>query len=285
MKRVLLYLDTNKIANPFDMLLAVDADYDVVLPYSGINEGNVEYIVQNSVFARGEEGLRNTVIMLGGKLDEAEILFNKLKRIMRDPFRVSVVLDPGGACTTAASVVAEIEKESGGVRGKKITILAGTGPIGQVCALLLRNLGARVRITSRDEKKARSVASRLSDKTVGIVEGVKGESKEDRIMACAGSEVVIATGAIGAQLLDLEDLKDARIVADVNAVQPYGIGGMKAHGGESGNAKLIGPCEIGDLKNRVEMEILKRATQEVKFYDYNDALTTARELLRGGATG
>ena len=39
-KKVLIYLDTEKHANPFDILIAVDAGYDFVFPYSGVSEND-----------------------------------------------------------------------------------------------------------------------------------------------------------------------------------------------------------------------------------------------------
>lgn len=285
-KKVLLYLDTNKVANPFDLLLAMDADYDAVIPYTNIGEENVDYIAQNSMFARDGEGLKNTAILVGGSLDESEKVFQKLKRTLRAPFQMSVVWDPNGACTTAAATIAKIERLAGpaGLRGKNVTILAGTGPIGQISALLLRNLGAHVTITSRTKDKAGKIAAKLSDDVRGKVKGIAGPMPADRLEACKGADVILATGAIGAQLLDSESLSKLKpaIIADVNAVQPYGIEDIKPDmdGTVVKGAKALGPCAIGDLKNKVEKEILKKALVETKPYDYNDALMLSREFAR-----
>lgn len=284
MKKVLLYLDTNKVANPFDILLAMDADYDAVLPYAGVTEENVDYLIQNTIFAREKEGLRNTAILVGGDLEVSERVFQKLKRMLRHPFQMSVIWDPSGACTTAAATVAKIEKLAGSLRGKKVTILAGTGPIGQISALLLRNLGAQVTITSRAKEKANKVAHKLSDDIRGKVTGLPGPTPNERCAACKDAQIVLSTGAAGAQLLDSESLSKLKpeIVADVNAIQPYGLEGVMPdmNGEKVGSAKGIGSCAIGDLKNALEKELLRRALMETKFYDYNDALMLARELTK-----
>ncbi len=286
-KKVFFYFDTNKVANPFDLLLALDADYDIVLPYAGVTEENVEYIINNSIFARDKEGLKNTVIMVGGDLDASERIFQKLKRMLRPPFQMSVVLDPSGACTTAAATIAKIEKLAGGangIRGKSVTILAGTGPVGQISAILLRNLGAHVTITSRSKDKAAKVASKLSDEVRGKVKGAQGNLTNERCESCKDASIILATGAIGAQLLDSESLKKLKpgIIADINAVQPYGIEDIKLDmDGETLNgAKALGACAIGDLKNLVEKRILKKALEETRFFDYNDAFMLARELTK-----
>ncbi len=284
MKKALLYLDTNKVANPFDLLLALDADYDAVIPYAGVTADNVDYIIHNAMFARDEEGLRNTVIMVGSDLDGSEKIFQKLKRMLRDPFSMSVIFDPNGACTTAAATIAKIEKLAGSLKGKKVTILAGTGPIGQISALLLRNLGAEVTITSRTKDKATKIANKLSDDVRGKVTGAQGMNVSERAAACKDADIILATGAKATQLMDSETLSklSPKIVADVNAIQPYGIESIKPDmdGDRIGGAKGLGPCAIGDLKNLVEKKMLKRALQEIKFYDYNDSLILARELSK-----
>jgi methylene-tetrahydromethanopterin dehydrogenase len=283
MKKVLLYLDTNRFANPFDLLLALDTDFDSVLPYDNITEENVDSIIHNAVFARGSEGARNTVILLGGDLEIAERIFQKLRRLMRPPFQMPVIFDPSGACTTSAAIVAKIEKLASGVRGKKVTILAGTGPIGQISAILFRNLGAQVTITSRTKEKATRIAGKLSDDIRGKVIGKQGATPDGRREACEGANIILATGTLGAQLMDSETLKKLKpsVIADVNAVQPYGIEDVKPDmDGDSVNgAKGLGAFAIGVLKNKTEKELLKRALGEVKFYDYNDALAIARELI------
>lgn len=284
MKRVLLYLDTNKLANPFDLLLALDAGFDAVLPYESITEENVDTIIHNAVFARGSEGARSTVVLLGGDLESAEKVFQKLRRLMRLPFQMPAIFDPSGACTTSAAIVAKIEKMAGGVRGKKVTILAGTGPIGQISAVMFMNLGAQVTITSRTKEKAAKIAGKLSDNIRGKVIGVQGVTPNERCEACEGADIILATGTLGAQLMDSETLKKLKpsVVADVNAVQPYGIEDVKPDmDGDSVNgAKGLGAFAIGVLKNKTEKELLKRALGEAKFYDYNDALAIARELIK-----
>jgi len=184
MKKALIYLDTNKVANPFDILLALDADYDAVIPYANVTEENVDYIVHNSIFARGDEGRASTVFFVGGNMSDSEKVFRKLRRILRDSYQMSVVWDPNGACTTAAAMVAKIEKHVGSVKGKSAVVLAGTGPIGQISAMLLRNLGADVTITSRTKDKAIKTAHALSDDVRGKVHGVIGSTSLERFDAC-----------------------------------------------------------------------------------------------------
>ena len=199
-------------------------------------------------------------------------------------FKLSVIWDPNGACTTAAATVAKIEALAGNLRGKNVTILAGTGPIGQISAILLRNLGANVTITSRTREKAGKIANKLSDDVRGKVIGLQGQTPSERCDACKEAQIILSTGAAGAQLLDSESLAKLKpeLIADVNAIQPYGIDGIKPDmEGESLNgAKALGSCAIGDLKNLIEKEMLKKSLEENKFFDYNDCLLLAREMSR-----
>jgi len=282
-KRVLVYLDTDKFANPFDLILALDAGFDSVLPYAGVTPDNCASIIQNATFPRSPEENKSTVVYIGGKVTEAEKLFHQVQQVMRTSGKLSTIFDPSGACTTAAAAVAKIEKLAGGLRGKKVTVLAGTGPIGQICAILFRNLGAQVTITSRTKEKATKVANKLSDDVRGKVIGMQASTNDARAKACEGADVVMATGMLAVQLLDSASLKKVapKVAADVNVVAPYGIEDAEPElsGDEKNGIKLLGGIDIGVLKNNVEKELLRRATEDVKFYDYNDALIVARELL------
>ncbi|MBN2517560.1 MAG: hypothetical protein JXB14_01820 [Candidatus Altiarchaeota archaeon] len=287
MKKVLVYLDTAKLANPFDLLVALDNGFDHVLPYQGITAENCEQILQNARFPRGPEGAKSTVFLIGGDLEEAEGIFQKSRQIIRPPFQSSVILDPNGACTTASALVAKTEKLLGGARGRKVTILAGTGPIGSIATILFRNLGAQVTITSRTREKATQAAKKLSDDIRGDVTGMQAATPEERIKACESADAIVSTGTLGVQLLDSECLKKIKpkVVVDVNVVPPYGIEDVKPEmdGDDiNGGIKALGGLGIGKLKNKIEAELLNKATKDIRFYDYNDALLIARDLNKAG---
>src|SRR2546427_6566283 len=68
---------------------------------------------------------------------------------MFKPFTVSAMLDSNGSNTTAVAAVAKMVKAVGDVRGKRVLIVAGTGPVGIRAAGLFAKAGADVCITSR----------------------------------------------------------------------------------------------------------------------------------------
>src|SRR5207245_8679186 len=65
------------------------------------------------------------------------------------PFRVSLMLDSNGSNTTAVAAVEKMVQAVGDVRGQRVLIIAGTGPVGIRAAGLFARAGAEVVITSR----------------------------------------------------------------------------------------------------------------------------------------
>src|SRR5258708_36540536 len=84
---------------------------------------------------------------------------------MVPPFEVSVFVDPSGAFTTAAAMVAAVEqhlKQSHGtdLKDKSVMIFGGSGPVGAAAAVLASQAGARGGIVGReDTTRARSTAA------------------------------------------------------------------------------------------------------------------------------
>ena len=57
MKDILVYLGTDKHPNPYDILFAHDTGFDVILPYNNVKEDEITALIQDCMFARGEEGV------------------------------------------------------------------------------------------------------------------------------------------------------------------------------------------------------------------------------------
>src|SRR5256885_14448370 len=69
---------------------------------------------------------------------------------MFKPFSVSAMLDSNGSNTTAVAAVAKMVQAAGGeMRGKRVLIVAGTGPGGIRAAGLFAKAGAGGCLTSR----------------------------------------------------------------------------------------------------------------------------------------
>ena len=59
--------------SPFDVNMAVDAGYQTVVPYSGVDRENVSALVQDAMFSRPPNSFASTGVFIGGNdVEEAE---------------------------------------------------------------------------------------------------------------------------------------------------------------------------------------------------------------------
>ena len=172
-----------------------------------------------------------------------------------------------------------LEKGFGTLEGKNVTVLAGTGPVGQTAARIYASEKANVIITSRTMAKGQAVADKIN-KEVGAerVKVVEVTKPEQTAVAVKDAEIILSAGAGGIQLLSPEDLKKAKkckIVADINAIKPVGVEGL----GSNDDGKEfkpgvfgIGALAIGKLKIKIETDMIKRATEAPQgLFDYSIA--------------
>jgi len=294
-KPVIIFVDTDKHASPFDILTAVDLFPEVhILTYSNVAPEDSKRIIQDAMFPRGPDGAKRTKLFIGGQdFEKATQIVEIAKKSMFPPFELAIIVDPRGAYTTASAAVARmlltsIESGLGDFKGKTITVLAGTGPVGQVSSHLYAVEGANVVVTSRDLARSTSVATRINEEAGGkLACGVKASTPDEVGEAIRGSDMILAAGAAGVALLPLNVLKEygkhCRVVADINAVPPLGVEGLK-----STDDKVeflpgvwgIGALSIGTFKNKVEAQLLKRAVEAPKgIFDYRTAYEIAKSIV------
>ena len=294
-KKVFIFLDTDKHASPFDILTTIDVFPDAtILKYESVTAEDAEKIVYDAMFPRGPEGAKHTKIFINGRdFKMVNEILERAKKCMFSPFELSVVVDPRGAYTTASAAVAKtlelsIEKGFGGLEGKNVTILAGTGPVGQTAARLYASEKANVVVTSRELQKASSVAVKINEELEEErARGVEAQTPDEVGKAIANADIILSAGAAGTQLLPMDVLREygkkCRIVADINAIPPLGVEGLKskAEGEEFlPNIFGIGALTIGKLKNKVEVELIRRAAEEPKgIFDYKMAYEIAKKLV------
>ena len=110
-KHILHMLTPLKHMSPFDVNMALDAGFDAVVPYVGVSLGEVTGLVQDAIFSRPPDAGVDTGIFIAGKdVSLALDMFDAAKKAMVPPFQVSVFADPAGSFTTAAAMVAKVEK-------------------------------------------------------------------------------------------------------------------------------------------------------------------------------
>ena len=278
MKKLLFQLDTDPHAAVFDTVVGYDGGADHVIGHGGCSPENVTSLVEGAIFTRAPKDKKFTALFIGGSdMAAGEKLFTAVQKVFFADFRVSVMLDSNGSNTTAAAGVAKL-LSSGNLSGKKAVVLAGTGPVGRRAALMLANEGAEVSLTSR--KMAKAIQACKDDKeSFGVdIKPIEAVDNDARGKAIEDAQIVFATGAAGAQLLNKEHWQDnpsIQLMADANATPPLGIEGTDMMDrGEDRNGKIIwGAIGFGTLKLA-----LHRACIE-KLFERNDQVFDAQEIF------
>jgi hypothetical protein len=256
-KKVFIFMDTDKHASPFDILTTMDAFPEAtILKYENVTAEDADKILYDAMFPRGPEGAKHTKVFINGRdFDLANQISDRLRKSMFPPFELSIIIDPRGAYTTASAAVAKtlkvsLEKGLGTLENKEVTVLAGTGPVGQTAARLYASEKARVVVTSRTFQRASSVAAKINEEFKSeIVRGFEAQTSEDIRKAIANAEIILSAGAAGTELLPLDVLKESgkrcKIVADINAIPPLGVEGLDSS--IDGKEMMPGVFGIGEI--------------------------------------
>jgi methylene-tetrahydromethanopterin dehydrogenase len=297
---ILFFLDTDKRASPFDICMAYDAGFSVVVPYENVTPDEAKRIVQDAIFSRDPKGIKRTCFFIGGKdMEKAEEVLKVVRETMFPPFQANVIVDPAGSYTTAAAMVAKVEDaiakaKLGNIKDKRVAVF-GTGAVGRVAAILLAKLGCRVMIVSPNPERkdgdeyVAKLSALLREKYGVEVEGVFAPTPEKKVEIMNNSDIILCASVAGVRIITkemLDQVKFIKVIADVNAVPPLGVEGMKFDDDMREFAPGIfgiGPLTIGKLKYKLEREILKEARRNGKgtVYNYNYAMELARKILKG----
>src|SRR5438045_2497781 len=134
--------------SPFDITMAYDAGFDAVIPYPNVTLEQIPGLVQDAIFPRSPKDLKRSAILVGGRdAGIAMDMVDAAKDAMVPPFEVSILADPSGAFTTAAAVVACVERQlqkhhQKELKGSRVVIFGGTGPIGIATGVIASLAGA-----------------------------------------------------------------------------------------------------------------------------------------------
>ncbi len=295
-KRILYFLTPGTNVSPFDVTIAADAGFDLVVPFTGIQPETISAMVQDAIFCRPPKRFNDTCIFIGGRdVHLATDMFQNAKDAMVGDFKVGVFADPNGAYTTSASVVALAEqvlreKHQQGLHGRTVAVF-GAGPVGLCTAILAAKQGAKSKLcqlTSDDDSKT---AMRFCQRYHVDVEWVSAQTHEEKIDVLQDAEVAICAARAGVRILNASELLYARsliVALDTNAVPPSGIAGIEAQDKGSevefplGRFLSIGPLAIGNLKYKVQLGLYQKALQDNKaaLIDFPEAFEFALEFLR-----
>ncbi len=296
---ILHMLTTAKNLSPFDVNMALDAGWISAIPYINVEPSEIRGLVQDAIFSRSQKSMKKTGIFIGGRdTKQAMDMLKSAKHAMVPPFEVSVFADPSGAFTTAAGMVACVERElkekfNTTLEGKNILALGGTGPVGQAAAVISAKAGANVTIVGRQLAKAQHIAEMCTTEFGDGQITIQGAADADKAEMIKNTDVVYATAAAGIEVLSAELVASApalKVAADVNAVPPSGIAGLDAfHNGtpiegSTSGAVGVGALAIGNVKYKAQNQLLKQMIENTsdgpQFLHFEHAFDVAREYIQ-----
>jgi methylene-tetrahydromethanopterin dehydrogenase len=296
---VLYMLSPQKYMSPFDINMAVDSGYKVILPYDNVALGDVRGLVQDAMFSRPPQLAARTGFFIGGKdIDLALEMIRAAKIAMMPPFQISVFADPGGSFTTAGSLVACIERAlrrnfKRPLVGTKISVFGATGVVGFASSVLAAQSGAHVRMVGHESLEPLKALAGTAQESFGAhLDCVAGFTEPAKARIVQESDVVISAGPAGVGIISGVQIARAAnllVAADVNAVAPAGVEGMELHMDGAplpGSSALgVGPLAIGDIKYKVQAALLKRMlrTDKALDLDFRQAFQVARRLTSDNA--
>ena len=291
--------DSSPHVSPFDINMAADAGFDMVIPYDNVLLEHVHGLVQDTIFSRDMQGIKQTGIFFGGRnVDLALDMLDVAEKAMVPPFQVSVLADPSGAFTTASAVIACIEKslklhQITELKGLKVVVIGGTGSVGSTSAAIASLQGAHVTVVDHvSMERATGIADKFNNRFgTRLIPDVAG-ADEDKIRLIKDADIIISAALAGLEVISATVLNEAtnlKVAADVNAVPPAGIKGIKRkHFSEpmefalnSPKAVGIGALAIGDVKYKTQKALLRELVEldDAVYYDFRDAFLRARELV------
>ena len=141
---ILHMLSPQKHMSPFDVNMAADAGWKVIVPYINVTLEEVTALTQDAIFSRPPNFGVRTGLFIGGKdailaLD----MMDAAEKALVPPFGLSTFADPAGSFTTAAAMVACVErvlrtKFNKGWKGTKVAVFGATGVVGFASSIICR---------------------------------------------------------------------------------------------------------------------------------------------------
>ncbi|MEJ2277101.1 MAG: methylene-tetrahydromethanopterin dehydrogenase N-terminal domain-containing protein [Candidatus Lokiarchaeota archaeon] len=287
--KICYFFDTDENASPFDINMAYDAGFDVVVPLPRMTAEQVPKLVQDAIFSRKPKA-PTTFFIGGANVSEGEKIAKKVLKSLVPPFECPVIIDPRGSHTTASAVaaktidIAEKKHKLRDLNGKKVVIL-GAGPVARIAAIIAARMNCDTYLVETWEKSnQRSIENLVSElneeagSQASKISGIYAPNEEMRFEIVKDADIIWALAAAGIEVLSknsMEKLKGKKIVVDINLVPPYGIEGLKPkHDNEEIYQGIygIGALALGKLKSDSEASILKEAanTKGKKIFNFEN---------------
>src|SRR6478752_5776438 len=155
-KHILHMLTPLKHMSPFDVNMALDAGYDAAIAYTNVMLDEVGGLVQDAIFSRPPKTGVRTGMFIGGKNAALALdMLSRARKALVPPFGISFFADPSGSFTTAAAMVACVEKvlkekKQRNLKGLKVAVFGATGVVGFSAAVIAALEGADVTLVGYD---------------------------------------------------------------------------------------------------------------------------------------
>jgi methylene-tetrahydromethanopterin dehydrogenase len=293
-KLILHMITPLKHMSPFDVNMALDAGFDAVLPYTNVDAKEVTGLVHDAMFSRPPQDAVRTGIFIGGK--DAILALDMLdagKKALFQPFELSIFADPAGSFTTAAAMVACVEKlfkqkRNRNLQDTNVVVYGATGVVGFTAGVIASLEGANVTLAGYDgAARVERAAQEIKKRFETLVNAADASTPEKVRALLRKSDIALCAGRAGVQILSEADVKTADkllFAADVNAVPPPGVAGLDPQNRgdpiDGTNVLGIGALAIGNVKYQTESGLFKRMTETNKALalDFRDAFRLAREI-------
>ena len=293
-KNILHMISPQGNVSPFDVNMACDAGYDLVVPYTNVNLTDVKGLVQDAIFSRSVKDANKTGLFICGK--DASLALDMMdvaKKSMVPPFEISVFPDPAGSFTTAAAMVACAEKTlkdkfDTDLKNKNVVIYGGKGIVGGISAVMCAQFGSYCKIVGYDgienvQKKSEEYKNRFGVE----VTPVDGSTDELNSSYLPDADIIFCAARAGTQVISMDQLKEANkamVLADVNAVPPAGLEGVELKDDDKKHpcgALSIGALTSGDIKVKTQYKMFEKMCSSDKplYLNFDEALKTSREIL------
>ncbi|MFW9829847.1 MAG: methylene-tetrahydromethanopterin dehydrogenase N-terminal domain-containing protein [Candidatus Thorarchaeota archaeon] len=297
--KICYFFDTDDNASPFDINMAYDAGFDIVIPISKMKADFVPKLVQDAIFSR-KPNAPTTFFIGGSDVKEGEKIAKEVIKSLVPPFECPVIIDPRGSHTTASAVVAmtlDISKRKHNIKSlkNKKVVIFGAGPVGRIAAILAARIGCDTYIVETWDKSSEDFILKLANELTEEagspekkITGLFAPKLEQRFDIVIDADIIWSLAAAGVEILNEEwmrKLVGKKIFVDINLVPPYGIEGVQPkHKNDEIYPGIfgIGALALGRLKADSERQILKEAanTKGLKLFDYSYAFEIAKDLLK-----
>ncbi len=294
-QKMLYILNPGESISPFDVTMAADSGFEHIVPFSNVEADTVKALVQDAIFARSPQHFNDTGIFIGGRdVHLAADMFQNAKKAMVGPFQVGVFVDPNGAYTTSASILALVNKAlqdryKCSLKGLSVAVF-GAGPVGLCASILAAKEGANASLCMLTSDDDEFVARRFFDRYQVSVDWVSALTNKEKQDALQNADVVICAARAGVRILEQKNLDSAvklRVVADTNAVPPSGVVGVGMQylntpvDYAGGTFSAIGALAIGNIKSQTEIGLFKQiqTSEKAAFIDFPQAYEYALSLV------